>query len=43
MKGKKKYLCGWEIKEGDECHLNGKTLCWQCWVCEVENPEHQVI
>lgn len=40
---KKCYLCGWEIPEGEEYYLNGKTLCWQCWKGEVENPEHRVI
>ena len=43
MKGKKCDLCGWEIEDGEEYYLNGKTLCWQCWIGEVENPEHMVI
>jgi len=37
-------LCGWEIPtEREVYYLNGKKLCWQCWVGEIENPEHRVV
>ena len=33
-------LCGWEISEEEAKKYN--NLCWQCWVGEIENPEHRV-
>jgi len=42
MKGNmpKCALCGWEISEEEAKKYN--NLCWQCWVGEIENPEHRV-
>jgi len=33
-------LCGWKMDKGEEYYFNGKVLCWQCYIGEVENPEH---
>lgn len=34
-------LCGWKGRNMKE--LSGKTVCGQCYMGEVENPEHRVI
>jgi len=36
---KKCELCGYE---GIYKEFNGRLLCYQCWLGEVENPEHQI-
>jgi len=33
-------LCGYEISKEEAEKYNG--LCEQCWIGEVENPEHRV-